>query len=123
MGEKSQEAAGLGGRMAELIDDLARRWVEAHDNASKDAANRLAAGLMGAMLADEARAQVARLAEEVEVDDPARAEAVLEPWLGVIDATAAAQALLERNVNLTLVCEDLALAVGGSLSPGGVRAR
>lgn len=114
-GRVTQDAAELGGRMAELIGELAERWVKAHDHASKDAANRLAAGLMGALVADEARAQVAELAGGVSPDDPMGAEAVLEPWLGVIDVTAEAQALLERNVNLALVCEDLALRVGGSL--------
>lgn len=98
----------LGGDMAERIDAFAVAWVDAHDGASKEAANKLAAGLMWATLATHARRRIEDLAGKVDPADPVAAEARLEPWLRAIDAIEDAQRHLASNVNLSIVCDHLA---------------
>ncbi len=53
--------AGLGTTIAKCIDEFAKRWVEEHENASKDAANRLAGSLMWTMISQHARGKLAEL--------------------------------------------------------------
>ncbi len=106
-----QGGGALGGLMAERIDGFAKGWVEAHKNASKEAANKLAADLMGAMLANHARHRLHELAGGVD-GDLSSAEAAASPWLGVIDAVSRMRELLGSNVNLSIVCDHLAASVG-----------
>lgn len=113
-------AAELGAQIAGMIDGFAAEWVKRHANASKEAANKLAAGLMGAMIATYARDKVAEAAGGCDPADPAAAEAALEPWLGVIDAVDRAGRLLQSNVNMGLVCDHLVGGVARSL--GGAAA-
>ncbi len=97
----------LGARLAELIDTFAKQWVDAHDNASKDAANRRAAKLMWSLIARRARQQLADVAAEAAAHEPAAAEQALCPWLGVIDALGQAERELASNVNMGLVTDHL----------------
>ena len=106
----------LGAQIAEMIDGFAQTWVDRHVNASKDAANKLAAGLMWSMIATYAREKVAGAADEALPGDPVTTEAAVEPWLGVIDAVEQAQRLLESNVNMGLVCDHLVTSISQSLS-------
>ena len=101
-------APALGGDMAKLVDEFAAAWVKANDNASKEAANRRAAGLMFAVVAGHARQRLAVLAEHLDPADPIAAEAALDPWLQAVEALRETERLLYSNVNLTLVFEGLA---------------
>lgn len=106
----------FGAQLAGMIDGFAKEWVDRHDNASKEAANNLAAGLMGSLIATHARERVAQLAEQADPADPVAAEAALEPWLRAIDAVSEAGRLLSTNVNLSLVCDWLAVRLARVLS-------
>ena len=108
--------AELGAVMATLIDEFAVSWVEAHKNASKDAANRMAAGLMWRMITQYARHHIREQAGQCPNDDPTIGDIRLEPWLGVIDAIGAAEATLKSNVNIGLVADQLVSEMFGSLA-------
>ncbi|MEM7627084.1 MAG: DNA polymerase III subunit [Planctomycetota bacterium] len=105
----------LGADMAERINGFAETWVKNHTNASKEAANKLAAGLMFSLVAVFARQQLDRLAEECDPADPDTAEAKLNPWLDTISALRTAESRLNSNVNLGLVCDGLATQIALSL--------
>ncbi len=108
-------AAGLGAELADRIKAFAEKWVKDHPNASKEAANRMAAGLGFSILTTYARQRIAGLAADGEPGALADAEARLDPWLGVIDAAADAERLLSNNVNLSLVCDHLTASAGRRL--------
>ncbi|MBB6430092.1 DNA polymerase III subunit [Algisphaera agarilytica] len=105
----------LGADMAERINGFAEAWVKNHQNASKEAANKLAAGLMFSLIATYAQEQLDKLAEHCDPADPESAEAQLLPWVGVIDALGVAESRLGSNVNLGLTCDGLASAIALSL--------
>lgn len=100
-------SAELGTLMTKLIDDLAKTWVDLHDNASKEAANKMAAGLMFTMIAQHARRAIAYSAPRLPLDDPTSAEAIMQPWLNVIDSLTRAERELSSNVNMGLVMDHL----------------
>ncbi len=104
---QGKASGALGQEIAKRIDTFAKQWVDQHQNASKEAANNLAANLMGALITARARRRVTELAEQCEAGDPAGSEPTLEPWLGVIDAVERMRELLSSNVNLSLVCDHL----------------
>lgn len=114
--------AQLGGSIAACVDGFAKAWVGDHKNASKEAANRMAAGLMGSMIANYARRKVADLAGQCDPEQPGQSEAVLGPWLSVIEAVDEFERQLRANVNLTLCCEGLGAAINAELM-GAVRGR
>jgi DNA polymerase III subunit delta' len=105
----------LGGQMAQMIDGFAKAWVDAHAQASKEAANRQAAGLMWSLISQYARGQLAKAAEAGGGGDPDATEATLAPWLAVIDALSEAERELATNVNLGIVCDHLASRMGRAL--------
>ncbi|MEM9881582.1 MAG: DNA polymerase III subunit [Planctomycetota bacterium] len=109
-------APRLGADLAERINGFAEAWVKAHANASKEAANKLAAGLMFSLIATHARQQLAKRAEGCDPADPVAAEAELSPWLAVIDALGVAEARLRSNVNLGLTCDGLASQIALALT-------
>lgn len=106
---------GLGASIGECVDGFAAAWVAAHKNASKEAANRQAAALMGSMISNYARRRMASAAESADPDQPALTEAALAPWLDVIEAVDTFEQQLGRNVNLKLCCEGLGMAIHGAL--------
>jgi len=97
----------LGATMSALIDELAQSWVSQHKNASKEAANKMAAGLMLGMIGQHARMQINRLVARAPVDDPDAAEAMLEPWLHVIESLSITETALGANVNMGLAMDHL----------------
>ncbi|MCC7408338.1 MAG: DNA polymerase III subunit [Phycisphaeraceae bacterium] len=101
--------ADFGATLAEKIDALAQAWVDTHDNASKEAANHLAAGLLLSYLADWARTRLAACAAEVASLDIDDQDSALAPWTDAIDLLTQSQTDLASNVNLGLVCDHLAL--------------
>ena len=120
---QGKPAGELGADMAERINAFAEGWVKAHANASKEAANRLAAGLMWNLLTTYARRRLAELAAASDGSDLEADEAVLEPWLAVIDAVTEAERLLNSNVNLSLVCDHVAVTIGSAFADQGVGVR
>lgn len=106
----------LGKQIAERIDQFAETWVKNNDNASKDAANKHAVQLMFAMIGHEARRRLSRLAAHGDPADPEQSEARLAPWLKAVDLLHEAEQLIQRNVNLALVCDHLAGALYRHLS-------
>lgn len=116
--ERGRATPQLGADMAERINAFAEQWVKNHANASKEAANKLAAGLMFSLIATHARRQIDRLAEHCDPADPDGAERRLEPWLKVIDALGVAESRLASNVNLGLTCDGLAATIAVALREG-----
>jgi len=102
-----QDTPGLGSDIAQYIDGFAKRWVDDHDNASKEAANRQAASLMASMIADHARRKLCRAAERCDPQDVYASEAALDPWMQVIEALGEMEGYLSSNVNLSITCDHL----------------
>jgi DNA polymerase-3 subunit delta' len=84
----------LGAAMADLVGQWATAWVEQHEGASKDAANKAGAAHMLRLLAS-------RYARALGGDSPARAARA-------IDAIGEAEANARSSVQLAFVFEDLA---------------
>jgi len=105
----------LGAAISECVDGFAVAWVAAHKNASKLAANRRAAALMGSMISNYARRRMASVAQQCDPETPGDSEPLLQPWLGVISAVTEFEFQLNANVNLKLCCEGLAMAIHGAL--------
>ncbi len=119
--QKDRYPSTLGADMAELIKQFAETWVEAHKNASKEAANKQAAGLMWMLITQFARHQIDKLGKQCEPGDLIGSEAALEPWLGIIDAVREAERALASNVNIGLVTDALVAAMHERLSPVATR--
>jgi len=113
---RGKAVGDLGGKLAERINGFAEAWVKAHANASKEAANHLAAALCFGIITTEARTRLADAAGRCDPADPVAADALTGPWLAVIDAVDQAQRFLGNNVNLTLVCDHLALSINDVLT-------
>lgn len=96
----------LGKTMAGMVDAFAKRWVEAHDGASKEASNKQAARLMWSLISQYARQRLVALARGAD-QGPEQSEGILKPWLSVIDGLSQAEAEVAANVNLGLVCDHL----------------
>ncbi|MCC7193770.1 MAG: DNA polymerase III subunit [Phycisphaeraceae bacterium] len=113
---KGKFAANLGSLMAEKIDDFAKRWVDEHENASKEAANKFAASLMWVLISQHARRRLATLATKLDPDDPDACMDLLSPWIGVIDSLNAAEMEIGTNVNLGIAADHLASRIYRALS-------
>lgn len=96
----------LGQALADLADGFASAWVDAHTNASKDAANKAAARTMFGMLGELCRERIARHATDLPAD-PADAEARLAPWTEGVELIADAERQLASNVALPLLMDNL----------------
>lgn len=97
----------LGPTLAKLTDDFASAWVEAHDNASKDAANKAAARTMFGMLGDICRRRLNDAAASGLPEDPEQAESQLTPWLEGVELLAEAERQLQSNVAAALLLDNL----------------
>ncbi|MCC7144807.1 MAG: DNA polymerase III subunit [Phycisphaeraceae bacterium] len=109
---QGQVPADLGATVAEAIDQLAELLVKESKNASKEAANHLATGLMLGFLGDFFRRQLSESSARCQPDDPQASELALAPWLTAVDCLAMVQQELAANVNLGLVCDHLASLLG-----------
>jgi DNA polymerase III subunit delta' len=114
---QGKSTPGLGQQVFAFIDTFAKDWVDAHKGASKEAANKQGADLMWSLIATHARRRIAELSDQCDAADPLTAEALLEPWLSVIDATEQTQQHLASNVNLSLACDHLAASLTRTLCP------
>jgi hypothetical protein len=116
---RGRYTAALGGQMGALIGEFSQRWVDVHgENASKEAANKMAAGLMWTLLTQHARRRLAETAQAAAGKDSLTAEPALTPWLNVIAAVGEAEINIAANVNQTLVCEHLAMRLYRALAQG-----
>ena len=108
----------LGRQMTQMIDGFAKRWVDDHDGASKEAANRQGAALLWSIIAQHARQKLIEQAAQCPNNNPLDAEAMLTPWLNTIDALEQCERELVANVNIGLVCDHLVLVVYWQLATG-----
>ncbi|MEM8782836.1 MAG: DNA polymerase III subunit [Planctomycetota bacterium] len=104
---KGRAMPGFGDESAQKIEAFAEGWVKAHANASKEAANKLAADLLAQLVTAEARHALRQAAGGVPAGDALAGDAALGPWLSVIDAAASFRRRLGSNVNLKLACAGL----------------
>lgn len=88
----------MGQTLAELVESFASAWVDQHENASKEAANKDGANHLLTMLAAYARRRLAQ--DAAHGDDP-------EYWLRVIDLLREAEWQLESHVNMKVLLENL----------------
>ncbi len=108
-----QVAAGkpvpeMGKGMLEMIESYAVRWVDEHDNASKDAANKAGVRYMLGMIGELCR----RKLHELSAGSAATVEEIeqrSEPWLRGIDLLQQAERELESNVSMALLMDNLAI--------------
>jgi len=91
---------GLGETLAELVDEFAKQWVKAHQNSSKDAANKDGAQHVFALLSSMIRQDLAQACDRNDVD-------ALHAACQAIDDLSTAEQLLRSNVNMKLVFEHL----------------
>ena len=103
--------------MADRINNAAECWVKAHAGASKEAASRRAASWMWSMIGSRVRQQISQISQRCEPSVPEASNQLMSPWLGVLDAIGESERLLEANVNLSIVCDHLAMAMNRSLAP------
>lgn len=113
----------LGAALAQMIDAFAKSWVDQHENASKDAANRQAAGMLLGLIAALLRQRMAEAAAGVDPADPLGADAALEPYVAAIQTLDQAEMELAANVNLSLVCDHLASLLNRQLGRLAGRSR
>ncbi|MEM1445123.1 MAG: DNA polymerase III subunit delta' [Planctomycetota bacterium] len=97
----------FGEASADRIEAFAEGWVKANANASKEAANKLAADLLAQLITAEARHVLRQRANDIPASDPISGDNALGPWLSVIDAVSAFRGRLGSNVNLKLACAGL----------------
>jgi DNA polymerase III delta' subunit len=116
---KGRYPTQLGATLTELVNGFAEKWVSANKNASKEAANQQAAGLMWRLIGRWARQRIYAATAALEPSDPVAGEAVLEPVLGVIDALRGAEYEMASHVNMGLVMDHLVSRIYRSLQ--GVR--
>jgi DNA polymerase-3 subunit delta' len=98
--EAGRFPVGMGETLSDLVDEFARQWVKQHDNASKDAANK-----------DGARHMLGLLARIVRTQLHSACAAGIEPnpWLAAADLLQQTERQLDRNVNMKLALENLAV--------------
>lgn len=106
---------GLGPAMEARIKAFAESWVKKHKQASKEAANKNAAGLMFRLVTTHARQRLTAVAAGCDPADPDAAEAALRPWTTLIDHVGTAETRLASNVHLGLLCDGLVASAAGAL--------
>ena len=100
---------GLADACTDALKAYAEAWVKDHANASKEAANRQAAGLLAHLFAREARGHLEAAARGCPVDDPIANEARVAGPLAAIAAVDTYRERLNSSVNLGLATSELAL--------------
>ncbi len=109
--DQGKHVVEFGPAMADLVDSWAKAWVEANENASKEAANHQAAAWMLKILAWHYSAKLKRASKDVQSPQTARA-------LEALDALGAAEWEVDANVNMIFVFDKLAavLAAGSGVT-------
>ena len=99
--EKGQYSPEMGSLMAELIGKWAEAWVDSHDNASKEAANKDAAAWMFRLVGTHLQRRLAETARANKGPD------TLEPILAMFDRLREAESEIDANVGAQFVMEKL----------------
>jgi hypothetical protein len=99
--EKGQYSPELGAIMADLVNKWAEAWVDEHDNASKEAANKDAAAWMFRLVGTHLQE---RLAEIAKAD---KGPESLEPVLAMFERLREAESEIDANVQAAFVMEKL----------------
>ena len=115
---RGQYPVDYGSQIAGQIDDFAKQWVDKHDNASKDAANRQGVGLMWSVINLYACRQLRNQANQGEPGESGAAEEKFLPWLEVIEALHTTEQEIASNVNMGLVADHLVSLMYQALNPG-----
>jgi DNA polymerase-3 subunit delta' len=95
--ERGGYSVELGPAMAEMIDAWAKAWVESHDNASKESANKAGADWMLRLLASYLRERLRKAAPLGKAG----------PYLSALDAVRQAEPQIDANVNMLFVMEQV----------------
>jgi DNA polymerase-3 subunit delta' len=108
--ERGGYSAEMGPAMAEMIDTWAKAWVESHDNASKESANKAGADWMLRLLAGFLRERLRKAAPLGKAG----------PYLAALDAIRQAEPQIDANVNMLFVMEqvssELAATFGAAMA-------
>lgn len=106
---RGKHSVELGGLMAQLVDEWAKAWVESHDNASKEAANRAGAAWMLKLVAWQLRARFTT-------------PAVATRAIAALDCVRRGEEQLDRNVSALFVFESIASGIAACMggSPGAL---
>lgn len=96
----------LGPAMYELVDVWAKKWVDDHDNASKEAANRAGADWMFRLVASDLRRWIRGGADEA--------------VLASVDALRQAESEIDANVNPLFVFEKLSSELAAAKAGAGL---
>jgi len=100
----------LGATLSKLVDDYATAQVKANANASKEAANRVAADFLFVLLAREVQDRMKRAIASG--DDP-------EPLLTILDFIHEAERQLDSHLNVGQVLENVVIQWANVLDPAG----
>ncbi|MEM6333673.1 MAG: hypothetical protein AAF823_10085, partial [Planctomycetota bacterium] len=113
---QGKPAPTLGADLYARVQAFAEAVVKKQKNASKEAANRVAANLAWSIVAGHAHRAIVAESSAATPRDPAAA-ARLERWAAVLDAVQDTEAMLASNVNLSLLCDHLAAQCAQLLTP------
>ncbi len=107
----------MGSRMAALMSGFAEDWVKNHKNASKDAANKVAAQLMWSLITQQMRKAIKARAAKAQPGNPESVEEQTLAYAKAIEAIDLAERELHANVNLALVCDHVVSLLARALAP------
>ncbi len=113
--EQGEFVVPLGATLASLIDAWAAAWVESHDNASKDSANKEGCDWMVRLLGEHLRAGLRRRASAG--GSPEQGEA----YARAIDLLREFESRIDANLNIALACEGLSADLSGVFEPAVMR--
>lgn len=108
--EQGRYSVDMGPTMARLVEEWAAAWVKRNDLASKEAANKAAAGWMFRMLAGHFRRRLRIVAGRQAPSGP------LEPLLACLDAIRAAESEIDANVQGQFAFEKLSCECAAAFS-------
>jgi DNA polymerase-3 subunit delta' len=102
-------SAEFGPKMATLVEAFAKAWVDNHEGASKDAANKAGVRYMLGLLGEMCRFGLRHVATNTSLADLDAADRAVNPWIIGIDLIQQGDALLETNVSVPLLLDNLAI--------------
>jgi DNA polymerase-3 subunit delta' len=110
--ERGGYSVELGPIMAELIEGWAKAWVESHQNASKEAANKAGADWMLRLLANFLQGRLRKAAPLGKSG----------PYLTALDVLHQAELEIERNVNMLFVMEKISAELAANFGAAMAKA-
>ncbi len=110
--------AELGTLLAQQVETYAKTWVDDHDGASKDAANKAAVRHMLALFGQTCRRGITDGLQTAAGTSSAETEAAIAPWLHGIDLVAQAETQLDANVAVALLLDNLVVQFSTQTAAG-----